>query len=279
MIEPPTSGQAHCKRCQGQGIAVSAGRGEFAHAEVCNCVPSCERCGGSGRVVVEEDGHSAVARCRCQLLPDRTALFNASGIPSRHASSTFLSFDKDVEGTALGFIKTFSWLEGYRPGVENPGLLLYGKVGRGKTHLLVAVVRELIFRHGVRARFIEFSRLLALLKEGYSAGVSDAPMLAELGEAPVLAIDELGKGRLTDWELRVIDDLVSRRYNSMGCTLASTNYPPGTAAGASPTNLSAGVDLNQNLGDRVGDRVYSRLREMCTFVEMAGPDYRELRVG
>src|SRR6185436_2452045 len=124
------------------------------------------------------------------------------------------------------------------------------------------LLRELVFRHGVETRFIEFSRLLLLLKEGYEKGVSDAPVLAEIYETPVLAIDELGKGRLTDWELRVIDDVVSRRYN---------------ATGSLPTNLATGIDLAQSLGDRVGDRVYSRLREMGMFVEMGGPDYRELR--
>jgi DNA replication protein DnaC len=143
--------------------------------------------------------------------------------------------------------------------------------------LLVAILRELMFRHGVEARFIEFSRLLLLLKEGYQAGVSDAPILSELSETPVLAIDELGKGRLSDWELRVIDDVVSRRYNSMACTIFTTNYAPGATSGAAPPNLSTSTDLQQNLGDRVGDRVYSRLREMGTFVELAGPDYRELR--
>jgi DNA replication protein DnaC len=278
MNEPPTSGQPHCKRCQGQGIVVLGGGGaEFARAEVCNCVSECPRCGGSGRVSVLEDGRSAVARCRCQILPDRAGLFNHAKIPSRHAGSTFLSFNKDVEGVALGFIKAFSWLEAFKPETENRGLVLWGKVGRGKTHLLVALLRELMFRHGVETRFIEFSRLLLLLKEGYQAGVSDAPVLSEISEVPILAIDELGKGRLTDWELRVIDDVVSRRYNAMTCTLFTTNYIPGALSGASPPNLATTSELTQNLGDRVGERVYSRLREMGTFVELGGPDYRELR--
>ena len=72
--------------------------------------------------------------------------------------------------------------------------MLHGDVGRGKTHLMVAMIRELIFRHGIPCRFIEFSRLLSMLKEGYSSGRSDAPLLSDLSEIPVLAIDELGKG-------------------------------------------------------------------------------------
>jgi DNA replication protein DnaC len=281
MNEPPTSGQPHCKRCHGQGIIVGRGApnstAEFARAEVCNCVVVCPRCAGTGRVSLLEDGHPVVARCRCQILPDRAALFNRAQIPARHANSTFLSFKKDVEGVTLGFAKTFGWLESFKPDSENRGLVLWGKVGRGKTHLLTALLRELMFQHGVEARFIEFSRLLLMLKEGYQAGVSDAPILSELSETPVLAIDELGKGRLSDWELRVIDDLVSRRYNAMACTIFTSNYAPGATSGQQPANLAMSADLAQNLGDRVGDRVYSRLREMSTFVELGGPDYRELR--
>ena len=117
----------------------------------------------------------------------------------------------------------------------------------------------MIFRHGVAVRFMEFSRLLSLLKEGYSEGRSDAPVLTELAEVEVLAIDELGKGRLSDWELTIIDEVVSRRYNAMGCTLATTNYVPGNPTGAAPPNLSTTQTSGQTLGDRVGDRVYSRL--------------------
>jgi DNA replication protein DnaC len=275
MREPPTSGQPDCPRCKGAGIEVRAA-GEVARAKVCACVPVCPVCDGTGRVDLLENGHAAVARCRCRMLHDRATLFDRAQIPARHARSTFESFDKN-EGTGLGFTKVWAWLQQYKPGTENRGLVLWGKVGRGKTHLLVALLRELVFRHGVETRFIEFSRLLLLLKEGYEKGVSDAPVLAELSETPVLAIDELGKGRLTDWELRVIDDVVSRRYNAMTCTLFTSNYTPTAATGAAPTNLSTGVELAQSLGDRVGDRVYSRLREMGTFVELGGPDYRDLR--
>ena len=91
----------------------------------------------------------------------------------------------------------------------------------------------------------------------------------------MLGIDELGKGRMTDWELSVIDELVSRRYNAMACTLGTTNFLPGPPKGAltgTPDGRHA-----QTLGDRVGQRVYSRLREMGEFIEVGGADYREFK--
>ena len=115
---------------------------------------------------------------------------------------------------------------------------------------------------------------MEFLKAEYSEGRSDTELLTELAEVPVLAIDELGKGRLSDWELTIIDEVVSRRYNAMGCTLATTNYRPGEPSGAAPPNLATTAQLTQTLGDRVGDRVFSRLTQVVDFIELAGRDHR-----
>ena len=256
-------------------------KGEIAQAEALPR-PECPVCGGTGYARVEVDGVITMGRCRCQMLPDRIRLFNKAGVPSRYIDSTFISFAQTSDGQlkdldpsaiqALGVCSQF--IDSYLPGGTNRGLVLHGDVGRGKTHLMVAMIREMIFRHGVPCRFIEFSRLLSMLKEGYSSGRSDAPLLDDLSEIPVLAIDELGKGRLTDWELTIIDEVISRRYNALGCTLATTNYLPGTPTGAAPPNLSTSAQLTQTLGDRVGDRVYSRLMQLVDFLEVQGKDHR-----
>lgn len=251
-------------------------KNNLAQAEVCTCVPKCTRCDGTGRMLVTANDTVQVGRCRCQMLPDRIRLFNAANIPARHFSSSFMSFDTTAEGVMPTFFAAMSWVQDYKPGKENKGLIFWGAVGRGKTHLLVATLQQLIFDHGVSARFVEFSRLLGQLKESYSAGQSDAAILQELIDVPVLCIDELGKGRMSDWELTIIDEVVSRRYNSVGCLLGTSNYRPGAPTGAPPPNLARPEFESQTLGDRVGWRVFSRLQQMCSFVQTRGQDYRRL---
>lgn len=256
-------------------------RGETAWAEI-DLRPDCPLCSGSGRARVEAAGVITMGRCRCQKLPDRIQIFNRAGLPARFVEATFVSFAQEPSGQlkdldpsgimALGGCS--QWVDSFQPEVENRGIVLHGPVGRGKTHLLVALLRELIFRHGVEVRFIEFSRLLSMLKQGYSSGKSDAGVLGELATVPVLAIDELGKGRLSDWELAVIDEVISRRYNAMGCTLATTNYAPGEATGFESANLSTAKGPSQKLVDRVGERVYSRLCQVVDFIEVSGKDHR-----
>jgi len=257
-------------------------RGETAWVEL-DERPPCPLCAGSGRARLETDGVITMGRCRCQRLPDRIKIFNNADLPARFSAANFVSFAQNPSGTlkdldpsgirALG--ECSQWVENFDQSKVNRGLVLHGPVGRGKTHLMVAILRDLIFRHGIEVRFVEFSRLLSMLKEGYSSGKSDAPILSELAQVPVLAIDELGKGRLTDWELTVIDEVISRRYNAMGCTLATTNYAPGEATGFESANLSTGKGPSQTLTDRVGERVYSRLCEVVDFIEVSGKDHRQ----
>jgi DNA replication protein DnaC len=248
--------------------------GDFARAVVCTCVPPCARCGDTGSVAVEREGGVATGRCRCRTVHDRVLLFNRAEVPARHAGSTFPSFDPSAGGVQAAYYLALTWAERFDAHAEQRGKVFWGEVGRGKTHLLAAALRHLVFSHGVEARFIEFSRLLAKLKEGYGERRSDAPVLGELSRVPVLGIDELGKGRLTDWELAVIDEVVSRRYNALRCTLATTNYEPGPPTGTPPPNLAEPPERQQTLGDRVGARVWSRLVHMCDFVALKGEDYR-----
>ena len=273
--------QADCPVCSGDGVVMGT-RGLLAHAQLCTCVPPCSRCRGTGQVTLEQDGHVLVGRCVCRRTPDRIALFNRSGVPGRFHHATMHSFSTGILAHGAhdkmpALMDVSTWLGDYDPAAENQGLVLHGAVGRGKTHLLIGLVRRLIFEKGVPSRFMEFSRLLGLLKESYDAGRGSSELMDELARVPVLAIDELGKGRLTDWELSVIDEIISRRYNAMRCTLATTNYAPRDPSGAAPANLARSGGLRQTLGDRVGERVWSRLRQMCLFVEVSGRDFRAPR--
>jgi DNA replication protein DnaC len=144
------------------------------------------------------------------------------------------------------------------------------------------MLRELVFRYGVSARFVEFSHLLADLKSGFDSGRGAAELIDPLVAVDVLAIDELGKGRNTEFEGTVLDELVSRRYNAMKPILATTNYsanPPSGRAVVNAAEVAVGVAPPPTLADRVGERIWSRLRETCDFVEVKGDDYRERRRG
>lgn len=240
--------------------------------------PPCPWCGDTGRREIELDGARRIARCRCQMLPDRVALYNAAQVPARHAGSTMESFRADLPGAMPGWQATRGWLDRYRPGQDNLGLVLEGEPGRGKTHLVCAALRELVFRHGVAARFVEFTHLLSSIREGIDRRDGEATTLTPLVQVPVLAIDELGKGRKTDWELAIIDEIITRRYNARGTLLGTTNFPNRSQSRRAPAGgESLATPGLETLTERLGERVYSRLRETVTFAPCLGEDFRKTK--
>jgi DNA replication protein DnaC len=277
LIHPGAS--ANCRDCGGTGVAIGREH-DLAVARPCGCVERCPQCKGTEFVAVAETLRAARRRCVCQAVLSRMKAFDLVGIPARHADSTRMNFvvnSKHQTGVLQAVTK---YLNDYDRDRENRGLVFTGEVGRGKTHLLVALVRELVFRKGVSARFVEFSHLLADLKAGFDTGRGAAELLEPLVRVDVLAIDELGKGRNTDFESTVVDELVSRRYNAMRPLLATTNYPAERATGRAVANMAdvqVGNSGLPSLVDRIGDRVFSRLRETCDFVEVKGDDFREQR--
>lgn len=267
--------EADCRLCGGDGLTVVRA-GERAVARLCTCVRTCPLCGGHGFMATGAERRAPRRVCVCRTAQAIRARFDDAGIPARHADSTRSSFQPTtqvhfaVQAAVSKVIDSFS-----RDG-DQRGLVLWGGVGRGKTHLLVAMVRELVLRHGRTVRFVEFSHLLADLKASFDSGRGAAELLDPLVAVDVLAIDELGKGRNTEFEGMVVDELVSRRYNAMRPILATTNFAPLPATGrpvANAADAQLGAAL-PSLIDRVGERVFSRLSETCDFVEINGEDYR-----
>ncbi len=262
-----------CTRCLGLGLDVGRDGG-FAVARLCGCVRTpCPACADT-RFVDTEGGK--LRRCDCHRVAMRQERFNATRLPGRYATATLASSTPQAAAMPA-FIALNAYLQQYRPKEENRGVVLWGEVGRGKTHLLCAVLRELVLRHGIRARFVEFTHLLSDLKLSFDRGEGTADLLEPLSQVEILAIDELGKGRNTEWELTVLDDLITRRYNAGLPVLATTNYAPAPASGRSVPNLAAVDATRPSLVDRVGERIYSRLRETSHFIELLGEDLRELQ--
>src|SRR5262249_39818384 len=112
----------------------------------------------------------------------------------------------------------------YVRGKPNRGFILSGPVGTGKTHLIAAALSHLIIEVGASASYVEISLLYARIRAGFNEGKSGGEIIGPLSEIEILAIDELGKGRGSPFELETLDELIARRYNAGRTTLFGTNY-------------------------------------------------------
>ena len=272
--------------CGGCGYVVEQVLGQPARARRCACQKACARCNETGFALVPS-GESTVAQvCSCRHLDERIGLFNQIGIPAAVAKASFESFKSwsQAAGKARAVAEDFA--RKFRKDAPTKGFLLYGRPGAGKTHLLVAALRYLALEKGVAGRYVEFMLLLSDIRAGFDAGRSHMDILRPLLFVPVLAIDELGKERGTEWERSMLDELISRRFNSGLATLFATNYfledgespvkdPPGGRVQTRSAQYAQDAEA-MTLPRRVGDRIYSRLNEMCTFVKLdPGHDLRK----
>ena len=105
----------------------------------------------------------------------------------------------------------------------------------------------------------------------------------------MLFIDEMGKGRNTDFELVILDQLVMGRYNQNRAIVASTNCYLHSKTEKQKRHLydipldqapeqheNSGFASSQfgTLESRVGERIFSRLLETCSMLDLSGDDYR-----
>ncbi len=249
----------------GQPLVRAQGAWAVAERPAIN-IDHCPLCQGTAHLAsYDARGYRTLRPCPGASLDRRIERFNQARVPARYAEASLETFipHQANHGPLLEAIGAY--LARFRPGAR--GYLLVGGVGTGKTHLLVAMLRYMSLEMGVACRYIEFSHLLGELRKLYAENRSEAEILEPLVKVPVLAIDELGKGRCNDFELRIVDELITRRYNDTSLTtLFASNYFP---KAMQPSGAKADA-----LDDRIGERAESRIYQMCEPMSLIGSDYR-----
>jgi DNA replication protein DnaC len=242
----------------------------------------CPNCEGTGWQPIEADGIRRVVRCDCVKKRDSEDLFARSRIPRRYALCEFDNFDvrKDpASGLANLYLDAAKRLaRGYVQ--EYPldyGLLLIGPTGAGKTHLAVAILRELMRAKGVPCLFYDFRDLLKEIQDSYNAvsQTSELRVLQPVLDAEVLLLDELAALNPSDWVKDTLGYIINSRYNQKRLTLITTTLPFGMApSGVFQPSGETVPDVDASL-NRYGVTLRSRLYEMCRVVELQADDFRK----
>ncbi len=87
-------------------------------------------------------------------------------------------------------------------------------------------------------------------------------------------LDELGASKPTDWVWDTVAHILNTRYNDRRTTIITTNYTNLAPLAADASGPRVAI-REETLGDRIGERMRSRLQEMCVVVEMTGEDFRQ----
>lgn len=157
--------------------------------------------------------------------------------------------------------------------------MLLGPIGIGKTHLAVGILRELVIQKNASCLFYDYRELLKEIQNSYNASVqtTELEILRPVFETEVLVLDELGAVKPTEWVWDTVSHILNTRYNDRRTTIITSNFADLPPAGSEARSALARVTRDETLGDRIGERMRSRLHEMCRKVEMQGSDFRQVR--
>jgi DNA replication protein DnaC len=255
-----------------------AARGRHGDAD------ECPLCDGTGLRMEERPVRNGSGKLRvavpCDCRTERRAAhgLTRARVPKRYEHCSLENFEtrfREADGslaeallTARGFVRD------YPAYTEGKGMLLVGTIGVGKTHLAVGVLDALVREKGATGLFCDYRDLLKQIQHSYNpqTAVTEMDVLQPVFDAEVLVLDELGASKPTEWVWDTVAHILNTRYNDKRTTILTTNYlnlPPPNATGA-PARVR-----DETLGDRIGERMRSRLMEMCVTIEMRGPDWRK----
>ena len=243
----------------------------------------CPQCEGTGWKPVETDGVRRMVPCDCVEDDRTTRLLAMARVPRRYEHCAFDNFDirKDKEGQpnqsleyakfeAQGFVREYPL---------DYGLLFAGSTGVGKTHLAVAVIRELMIQKGVECLFYDFRDLLKEIQDSWNpvSKSSELRVLDPVLHSEVLLLDELAALNPTDWVKETLAYVINTRYNQKKVTLITTTLPFGESAGRRDARMPSGEsvpDIERTL-NQFGATLRSRLYEMCKLVQIDSDDFRK----
>lgn len=154
---------------------------------------------------------------------------------------------------------------------KRPGLLLYGKVGTGKTTLLRAICATIntvcerdSYENGTKETTLDNFNCISIVKAKGIINDYNNPQMRPryelMTKVALLAIDELGvepmESKLYGNVSEPLIDLLCERYDRQLCTIISTNLG------------------NSEIKQRYGTRLADRFAEMFSTIPFNGQSYR-----
>ncbi|MFY9226834.1 MAG: ATP-binding protein [Blastocatellia bacterium] len=144
---------------------------------------------------------------------------------------------------------------------EQTGIVLSGQTSTGKTHLAVALLKELTNYYGAYTLFCDFP----LLKEMLLANDHQLVILqliSAVNKADIIVLDDFAVKKITKSVRSLMSQLINYCYRKEKKLILTTRHL------TYPITSSQDPFLQLSLGDILGVDTVSKLYELCRFIEI-----------
>lgn len=222
-------------------------------------VYQCEKCRDTGFVKTEG---GKVKLCECRFKEkDVNRLLR---IPKRFWNASLYNYIPETPSQHMALLKSKQFVYTFNP-EEGKGLTFVGNPGVGKTHLAVAILKEIYNYKRIRGVFFDTKDLIYTIKFLMDEK-KDFKLINYIINLPLVVLDDLGSERLSDWQRELLSYIITQRYNNMKSTIITTNYKLEEKLNGS---------LSQDLSSRLGDNIISKIFEMTEVITILGADRRK----
>lgn len=218
------------------------------------CTGTCTKEQNRYTIPVATDyfGEEHVARAVCEFGEKRQlqTKCTAAHIPTKYIGKTFDNYEITSDNKrAFGLSRQFV--------AEKPaqGLYLYGNCGTGKTYLASLIAQEFVDEGAVI--FGDVPDLLSRLKETFDTGGTEA-LISRYCRCTLLILDDIGTGKVTEWNVGILYQILNERYNRNLPIIATSNYDLDDLRG----RLTVKGKNGEIIDDITAKRITSRLSEM-----------------
>lgn len=208
--------------------------------------------------VIKSDGTKTVHRrwteCLCDELKEvvqQKKLFKIKKFDEYTTHSpdledaTIDNFEVDEDESQLFALeKAIEYIENFHPD-NGRKLLFYGDVGTGKSHLAMAIHKE-IQKKGYTSIFLEMDKVVRAIRETWDKDndYKESELLNVLAEVDLLILDDLGAEYANEWFQEKLLSILNSRVGK--ATIITTNLDI--------------LQINQKYSKRISDRILDRLQ-------------------
>ena len=186
--------------------------------------PACPHC---AQAELQKDSERQRQELQAQrFTAAREARIAGIGIPERLTSKSFEDYVPQTESAAahLSVCKTFAerWITTADLGAN---LILCGKPGTGKTHLVSVICRQIATQHNAQPIYTTASKMLRHIRASYGrqATYTEAEAMDKYINSDLLALDEIGVKLPSEHDRSMLFEIVDERYQRRLPTIIISN--------------------------------------------------------